>query len=145
MSFGRDDQKYYVMKSLYKNGTNYLPIDSEDVEVRPIISKERVEQLIDMIPELEVRVLDDVSVKEMSAKYDELINGNNCLDLLRLYLSINKKKQQLQEEKKKFGATDDSYLKKSADLLFQEMAAALQIDLSEVFDYIKRRTGFDIS
>lgn len=49
------------------------------------------------------------------------------------------------EEKKKFGAIDDNYLKKAIDMLFEEIAAAVGIEKEKMPQYIKDRTGYNFT
>lgn len=143
LDFAMDpDQKYYVMRSVYKNGVNYVPVDNDIENIRNIISEEEAKELIESIPDMEVEAITELSTKEMTEIYDEKINSGNPEDILKLTLSIDKKKEILQEEKKKFGAIDDNYLKKAKDMLFEEVAAALKIEKEEMPKYIKEHGGY---
>lgn len=143
LDFAMDpDQKYYVMRSVYKNGVNYVPVDNDIDNIRNIISEEEAKELIESIPDMEVEAITELSTKEMTEIYDEKINSGNPKDILKLTLSIDKKKEILQEEKKKFGAIDDNYLKKAKDMLFEEVAAALKIKKEEMPKYIEEHGGY---
>lgn len=143
LDFAMDtNQKYYVMRSVFKNGINYLPVDGDVENIRTIMSKEEAEELINKIPEIDVDAILDLPIKEMTEYYEEKINTGNPEDILELLLSIDKKKEFLADEKKKFGAIDDNYLKKSMDMLFEELAAALGLPKDKIFPYIKEKTGY---
>ncbi len=137
-----EDQKYYVMESIFKNGVNYVPVGAGIENIRNIISKEEAENLIDMIPHIDVEAILDLPTKEMTELYEEKINSEDPLDILKLTLSIDKKKEILAEEKKKFGAIDDNYLKKAIDMLFEEIAAALGMEKEKMPEYIKDRVDY---
>lgn len=138
-------QKYYVMRSIYKNGVNYVPVGGEVENIRSIISKEEAEELIDKIKEIEPEPILDLAVKQMTEAYEEKLNSGNPEDILTLLLSIDKKKEILLEEKKKFGAIDDSYLKKAIDMFYEETAAALGLKKEAMGKYIEERTGFTLT
>ncbi len=143
LDFAMDtDQKYYVMKSIYKNGINYVPVGVEIENIRNIISKEEAEELVRKIPEIEVDAVLDLATKEMTEYYEEKLNTGDPLDILELSLSIDKKKEYLSDEKKKFGAIDDNYLKKALDMLYEELAAALGIGKEEMPKYIEENAGY---
>lgn len=143
LDFAMDtDQKYYVMKSIYKNGINYVPVGVEIENIRNIISKEEAEELVRKIPEIEVDAVLDLATKEMTEYYEEKLNTGDPLDILELSLSIDKKKEYLSDEKKKFGAIDDNYLKKALDMLYEELAAALGIGKEEIPKYIEENAGY---
>lgn len=137
-----EDQKYYVMESVFKNGVNFVPVGGDVENIRPIISKEEAEELIDKIKEIEAEPMLDLATKELTEFYEEKINSPEPLDILKLTLSIDKKKEILSEEKKKFGAIDDNFLKKAKDMLFEEVAAALGIDKEKTPEYIENRVGY---
>lgn len=137
-------QKYYVMKCIYKNGVNYVPVNGDVNNIRNIITKEEAENLIDKIADININIdqLIDMPIKEMTEFYEDKINSGDPEKILKLILAIDKKKEVLLEEKKKFGAIDDSFLKKATDLLYEEVAAALGIKKEAMPKYIKERTGF---
>ena len=54
-------------------------------------------------------------------------------------MSIYAKKQDLEAHKRKVGALDQRFMKRAEDLLFGELAAALDIPREEVPGYIARR------
>ena len=78
----------------------------------------------------------------MTEYYEEKLNTVDPLDILELSLSIDKKKEYLSDEKKKFGAIDDNYLKKALDMLYEELAAALGIGKEEMPKYIEENAGY---
>lgn len=136
-------QKYYVMKSIFKTGTNYVPVDQDIENIRLIIDKDQAIALIEQIDQIDIKPILDMSTRNMTSLYDDMVNSDSPLDLLKLVLSIDKKKEIVTEEKKKFGAIDDNYLKKAKDMLFEELAAALEIDKLEVRQYIKDTVGYE--
>lgn len=143
LDFAMDkDQKYYVMKSIYKNGINYVPVGGEIENIRNIISKAEAEELVKKIPELEVEAVLDLPTKQLTEFYEEQINTGDPLDILKLSISIDKKKEYLSDEKKKFGAIDDNYLKKALDMLFEELAAALGLQKEDMLQYIEDKAGY---
>ena len=48
---GRDrGRKYYLLKPLWQDGVIYAPVDSAKVPMRPVMSREEAEALIDRMP-----------------------------------------------------------------------------------------------
>ncbi|NTW70894.1 MAG: hypothetical protein HGA49_01460 [Eubacteriaceae bacterium] len=56
-------------------------------------------------------------------------------------MSIYAKKQYLEQQQRKFGAIDEQFIKRGEELLFGELAAALDIPKESVPDYIAGRIG----
>ena len=61
--------------------------------------------------------------------------------MVELSVSLHRKKKISLEQKKKFGAIDERYLKRAEDLLVGELAAALEIPRDHVRQYIENRLG----
>jgi len=63
------------------------------------------------------------------------------LDLVKLSMSLRAKKQGLEQQKRKFGAVDERFMKRAEELLFGELAAALDISKDRVPEYIADRVS----
>lgn len=130
-------QEYYVLSPLYQNCSIMTPVNGK-VFMRPILTKEEAEGLVELIPamtaEPEGRVL-----RELTEHYQASIATHDVKDLIELTMSVYAKKQQVQRNKKKFGAVDERFVKEGEELLFGELAAALGIPVKEVPQYIKKR------
>ena len=48
----KQDKLYYQLKPLHQGGVIYTPVDNSKVVMRPVISREEAEALIDTIPTL---------------------------------------------------------------------------------------------
>lgn len=46
-------RQYYLLKPLYQDGVIYAPVDSQKVPIRPVISRQEAEDLIDLIPSIQ--------------------------------------------------------------------------------------------
>jgi len=133
------EQLYYTLKSIYQDCTVYVPIQSPKVFIRPVITKQEAENLIDMIPSIQAEVYHSRVLSELTHHYEEILQKHSCADLIEMTMSLHTKKQMLREQKKKFGAVDEKFMKKAEDLLFGELGAALEISKTEVPDYISSR------
>jgi CarD family transcriptional regulator len=132
-------KSYYVMNPLYQGGVIYTPVDNKKVLMRPIISAGEVEQLIDSIPSMKAEAFHCRESNQLIKHYDAVLKTYNCEQLVELRMSIYAKKQLMKEQNRKFGAVDEKYMKLAEDVLFGEMAAALQINKEDVSAYITNR------
>lgn len=130
---------YYELKPLYQDGTIYTPVDNTKVFMRPILTPEEVNALIDHIPFMQIESFHSPILSELSEHYNAALRTHNCADLIAMTMSIYIKKQAAQEEKRKLGSIDERYMKRAEELLFAELATALGITKSEVPDYIAAR------
>ncbi len=139
VSYAEKNKKYYFLKPLYSEGTVYYPVDSDKIYTRKIITKEEVDSIIDLIPQINSEAVLGVSMTELSERYKELQNSHNCKDLIELLMSIYQKKQIVKEQKRRLGQIDEVYFKQAEHQLYSEFAAALGIDKNEVEGYIQKR------
>ena len=137
------DELCYKLNPLYQSCTIYTPVEQEQVFMRPVISEEEANSIIDSIPECQYEICTVKSPRELSGKYDEIIRCFDCEKLVQLIKSIREKKERLTDKKKKLSAVDERYMKKAQDMLYGEFAAALGISKSHVLEYIKKRNGTD--
>lgn len=130
---------YYVLQPLYKACVISAPVDSNKIFMRPIITKEEAERLISLIPTLNYQAFHSRATRELSEHYESLLKSHDCQDWIELTMSIYAKKESMHRQKRKFGSVDERFLKQGEDLLFGEMAAALEIPKEEVRGYIAAR------
>lgn len=132
------NQLYYVLKSLQDGCVIYTPVDTA-VFMRPAISAEEAERLIDMIPAVQAESYPEESAHELVTRYEAAIGSQDCAEWLRLAMSIYAKKQFLEGSGRVFGQIDKKFMKQAEDLLFGEMAVAIGIPRDAVQAYIASR------
>lgn len=137
-------QLYYVLQPLYQSGTIYAPVDNQKVYTRPIISKDAANSLIDEIPSVEAEAVKCSSIQQLSKYYQGIIDTHDCRDLIKLAKSIHVKEEAANKQNRNLGQIDKKFMKRARDLLFGEMAAALEISIDDVAGYINRRVDEDI-
>ena len=135
------ERKYYVLKPLYRTETIYVPTDNEKVFMRPVISREEAERLIDMIPTITAEAIHADSLQELRNYYRSATTNYDCEDLIELTMSIYAKKKSMESQNKKFGEVDGKAMKQAEDMLYGEFAVALDMEKSRVPDYISKRVS----
>ena len=130
---------YYELKPFYQNGVIYAPVNTTKVYMRPIISRDEVEKLISMIPEIRAEAYHNRILSQLAEHYQALLSTHNCLDLLELSMSLYAKKQLAEQQNRMFGAIDKRFMKRAEDLLFGELSASLNIPKDKIPEYIADR------
>lgn len=138
---GEAERSYYTLEPLYQSCTISTPVDNEKIFMRPIITREEAERLIDLIPGMEGEAYHNRAMRELTEHYEAALRTYNCEDLVTLTMSIYAKKLDLESQKRKFGALDERFMRRAEDLLFGELAAALGIERDAVPDYIAARVA----
>jgi CarD family transcriptional regulator len=119
-----DIKLYYVLKPLSGSCMITTPADSNKVFMRPLISKEEAEHIINLIPTIKAKAYHCRNLHELSEHYNTYIDTHDCLELVKLTLSLYTKKQDAISQKRKIGTIDERYIKLAEDLLFGELSAA---------------------
>ena len=132
-------RSYYVLKPLYQSGTIQIPVDNTKVPIRPVMTRDQAEALVDGIPEITASICYEKNLTALRNHYQQQLNTYDCRDLIRMTKSIYAKKKDAESRQKKIGMTDEKFLRRAEDLLFGELAVALNIAREEVRDYISNR------
>ena len=133
-------RQYYTLKPLYRAGMVYAPVDTQ-VFMRPVITREDAEALIDRIPEIEPVVYENSNLRFLNEYYQAQLQNYNCEGLIKLIRSTRAKREVMIGRGKKLGLVDERYMKRAQDMLHGEFAVALGIERNEVPGYIESKLG----
>lgn len=129
------DRMYYLLLPIgLKESKIYSPVDNTKVIMRSVLTADEANALlkeIDAIPEMM-----EVNDKMMESKYKEAIASCDLKQLVSLIKTIKKKQQKRLDEGKKITSTDERYLKKAEDALFDELTIALGKGREEVESFL---------
>lgn len=129
-----NDKEYYTLQNRSNEGTIYVPVDSAFLKMRSPITKYEAEELISKMPTIEP--LANVNKRFIEAEYRECLLKFDYEAWISLIKYIYYRKQKRLEAGKKTTTVDEKYLKKVEDILYQELALALEIPRDEVINYI---------
>ena len=129
----------YKLQPLYQSCMIFTPADNEAVFMRPIISAEEAKSLIDGYKSVEPEECPPASPRALCERYDKIIKLHDCSALIKLSVSIRAKREALLDKKKKLSAVDERYLKRAEDLLYGELAAALNMEKHLMSGFIHNR------
>lgn len=127
---------FYTLRPLYQNCNITTPVNGK-VFSRRILSREQANALISGLPGLQAEPYHNRNLNQLREYYRQRIETFDCTELALLAMSIYRKKAECEAMKRKFGAVDERFLHETEDLLHGELAAALEIERSEVPSYIK--------
>lgn len=130
---------YYVLMPLYQDGKLYVPADNPKIFLRPVISADEANELIDSIPTVRSEAFHSRSAQELASHYEQAMQSHSCKDLIALTISIHSKKKMLASQNKKFGRVDEHFMRQAEDSLNGEFAVALGIPKDKVNEYINQR------
>ena len=131
-------RQYYTLKPLYREGMIYAPVDT-GVFMRPVITRDDADALIDRIPEIEPEVYENSNLRFLNEYYQTQLQNYNCEGLIKLIRSTYAKREVMIGRGKKLGLVDERYMKRAKDMLHGEFAVALGIERNEVPGYIESK------
>lgn len=131
---------YYTLVPLYRAGKIFAPVDTT-VHTRPIMSREAANTLIDQIPKVPVEVYENTNPHMLNEHYQSYLKSYDCMDLVRLIRSIYVKGRTVAGKGRHLGQVDERNLKRAQEMLHGELAAALDIPVDQVTDYIRARVA----
>lgn len=73
--------------------------------MRPVLTREEAEQLIERIPSIRAEVFETYVLRELVEHYEASLKTHDCADLIALTMSLYAKKQGMEQQKKKFGGS----------------------------------------
>lgn len=142
MSAMDKDKLYYTLVPVYARGSKiYSPVDNQKVAIRPIISQQEANDLIDSMPS--IGYVEDVDDKKREVIYKDAIRTGKCEELIKVIKTLNKRREIRLAGGKKFTAVDERYYNSARDCLYGELAIALDINVDDVEDYIHDRIDSD--
>ncbi len=130
------DRLYYHLKPLIGSGTYFAPVDS-GAYMRPVMSREQAEALIDAMPGIAPAICEDNRFNHVDAYYKELFRLHSCEALVAIVKGLRSRMATRKTRSSRAEAT----MKRARDILHGELSVALDLPLSEVEGYIQSRIG----
>ena len=134
-------RSYYVLKPVYQSGTIQTPVNNDKIPIRPVLTRQEAERLVDSIPGVSACMCMEKNLSALRNHYRDQMSSFECIDLIRMTKSIYAKKKEAESRQKKIGLTDEKFLHRAEDLLYGELAIALEIPKDSVSEYIAHRLG----
>ena len=136
----RSGKEYYTLTPVFGSGNIYAPLDTK-VFMRPILTKEQAEQLIEQIPEIQGEIFEGKDVRALSEKYKGCLDTHQCEDLVKLIKTVYMKEKVMVESGKKLAKTEQEFGKLAKELLHREFSMALGMPCEEVEAYITEKVN----
>lgn len=129
---------YYTLAPVYDTAVIYIPVDTKAF-MRPIMSKQAAEQLIDSIPDIPEQDGHNTDMRMLGEQYRACLNTHRNEDLVRLIKSVYQKSKRSLKAGRHMGQLDQQYMKRAEKMLYGELAIVLGMEYDEIQPYIHRR------
>lgn len=128
-----DDKNYYVLVPVNDKSLKLqVPIE-DNPYLRDLVSKEEIEKVIEMIPEIEVI---NTTEKLIENEYKKLMNSGSFEDLIKIIKTTYLRNQNRLENNRKISEKDEQYFNKAEKLLYTEFSMVLNKSYDETKEYI---------
>ncbi len=130
---------YYFLRPLWQDGVIYAPVDNKKVSMRPVMSREEAEALIDEMPNIQAAACQEGTAQARAQRYQSAVRDGGHQALIEMMKAIHRKRGQAERKNRRLGMIDERYMKQAERLLYGELATALDIGFDEVESYIASR------
>lgn len=131
----------YILKPHYVAGAKvYAPVEENPVKMRPLLSAEQAQTLIDGMPFL-AEFPQDREKQELYNTYRTAIKSADCTQLAKLVKTLYEKKQRVLAAKKIVPSAEKEYFDTAEKMLYGEIAVALHMPIEQVQEYIASRVS----
>ncbi|MBR7151276.1 MAG: hypothetical protein IKD02_02895 [Clostridia bacterium] len=129
------DRLYYVMQSIHdQNGVIYVPVDSDCVFLRRLLSREEAEALLDEIPA--VGTIEESNAKLLRSKYTEAMRTHEPLEWVRVIKTVYRRTGEKAGRAQRLSETERSFAESAKRYLYSELALALGLKDTDMESYI---------
>lgn len=138
MNMGMGDREYYTLAPIYeKKSKLFTPVDNQKVIIRPVLTLEETNELIDEIEEIDLLHVEDEKKREET--YKEAMRTCDSKQWVKIIKTLYLRKQDRLSQGKKATSSDEKYLHMAQQNLYGELAFSLKIPKEEVEQFITER------
>lgn len=133
-----DEKKtYYVMHPLDNPQlTIHAPVHNEKVLMLKTMNKQEAQEIIESFREPGIEWIEDF--RKRASHYEGIIKSGDRKEIARIANTLIRKNNELKEQQKKLYEQDRNMLQDIEDILFKEIAIALDITLEEVCEEVEK-------
>ncbi len=134
------DCPYYVMESVHNsNGTMYIPVDNDQIFLRPLLNREEAEALIERIPSVEA--IEEPNAKLLRTKYSDAMKTHDPEEWVRVIKTVHYRTTGASPRVARLSETERSVNESAKRYLYTELSLALGMEFGNVEQYIIDRLG----
>lgn len=138
--FSDSDRLYYYLVPRFEKDTLiYVPVDSDKVMMRQIMSRQEAERFVSEWPSVECKQY--ANDRERPLVYKQVLQSGDSMMLASMIKEISQLALSHKGKGKMLSNREKDGMKSAQKLLFGELAAALGICPDEVPGYIQCQTG----
>ena len=133
------EKQYYVLHSLHDaNSVMYVPVNSETVFLRELLTEQKAMDLLDQIRE--ISEIDEPNAKLLKLKYAEAMGKHDPVEWVRVMKTVHGRVHHpaRQTKAQRISDTERSFAENAKRYLYTELSLILSVPVNEMEEYIKR-------
>ena len=141
LEYNNDPNKlYYTLRPLFQKGTIlYAPVDNRKSVMRPVLTQEDIDSLIDDIPS--IHTIEVKSDREREGLYKSALHTCDPRELVKVIKTVYyRRKDRLASGKKRI-IVDEKYFQLAEEQLYEELAYVMNLTKDDMADYISDKVA----
>ncbi|MBR2721494.1 MAG: hypothetical protein IKC31_05155 [Clostridia bacterium] len=132
------DRKYYILTSVHdKNGVMYIPVDSENIFLRPLLSRTEAEALVEQIPS--VVVFEEPTAKLLRTRYLEAMRTHLPVEWVRVIKTVFARTKNCVNRNQRVSDSERAFAESAKRYLYAELSLALELSEGEIEQHLAPR------
>ena len=140
------DRQYYVMHSLHdQSGVLYVPVQSETVFLRRILTAQEAKDLLDRVASIEP--LEEPNAKALRLKYIETMRRHDPVEWVKVIKTVYRRTRALAavSSSQRISDTERSFAEDSKKYLYTELSLALDMPVKEMAAYVQAQIEANVT
>lgn len=132
----KDTRTFYLLKPLGASAGSviYTPTNNEQVPMRPLMTRERAQELIEQMPGITPL---EIPMEKMRREiYRQVMHSCDPVEYVRLIKTVYQRRMDMIQQHKRLSETDSDFERNAKLSLYHELAVVLDVQFAEVEPYL---------
>ena len=129
-----NNEDYYILRPIKNIDLKIsAPITDKAKKIRPLISKDEINDLIREIPTIDIITIED---KFIESEYKRILQNPTHKDLIKIIKTTYLRNKKRLDNNKKIAEKDKTYFEQAEEYLYYELSIVLNLSYEETKQYI---------
>ena len=132
----KDTRTFYLLNPLGASAGSviYTPTNNEQVPMRPLMTRERAQELIEQMPGITPL---EIPMEKMRREiYRQVMHSCDPVEYVRLIKTVYQRRMDMIQQHKRLSETDSDFERNAKLSLYHELAVVLDVQFAEVEPYL---------
>lgn len=133
---GLPDRNYYIIHPIDRpQETFFVPVDSDKIRLRHLISREDALDLMHNVTE--ILPIEETNLKLLKERINESLAQYECIEWFRVIRTVQRHREVLSGRSKRISDTERAYADTAKRYLYAELATVLELPAAEVAERVE--------